>query len=164
MLGRAALSTFGISGGPFYYGVAPERKSIKVSMIAQPYSVTQISGGYSVSMIAENFKVRGGLMAGNRPNDLPCMDLGEERFLEWKWVIGEDVLDDVTWSCSPSGGITFDEDAFEGVTAEVMATAAQTGCYRIIATGVTSLGERIKLKARVKISDPTLESNTDRYA
>jgi hypothetical protein len=96
-------------------------------------------------------------MAGTRPNDLPCMDLGEVRLQTWIWsgIAGENNLDAVSFACSPTGGVTFDDSAAEGLTATVFATAAQTGCYTIIATGTLSSGETIKLKARQKISDPT---------
>lgn len=96
-------------------------------------------------------------MAGTRPNDLPCMDLGEVRLLTFTWAggAGDNALDSVEWSCSPTGGVTFEESAVDGLDATVFATAAQVGCYTVIATGVLTSGETIKLKARATISDPT---------
>lgn len=96
-------------------------------------------------------------MAGTKPNDLPCMDLGEIRLVtfDWKGGAGANSLDGVEYECSPSGGVTFEDSSADGLESTVFITAAQVGCYTVIASGTLTSGELIKLKARVTITDPT---------
>lgn len=104
-------------------------------------------------------------MAGTRPDDLPPMDLGEARLVTFTWSggAGDNALDTVDFACAPTGGVTFADSGVGVLDATVFVTAAQVGCFTVIATGTLTSGEIIKLKARAEISDPTINGATRDY-
>lgn len=104
-------------------------------------------------------------MAGTRPNDFPCMFLGETRNIEFDFSggAGDNTLTAATFVCSPSGGVTFANEDGSELLGSASMTAAQTGCFTVICTGTLTSDEVIKLTARVKISDPTQTQSSRDY-
>jgi hypothetical protein len=104
-------------------------------------------------------------MAGTRPNDLPCMYVGETRLVtfDYKGGAGDNTLNAATFVCVPSGGITFADENADELEATARLTAVQSGCFTVICTGTLTSDEVIKLTARVKVSDPTVSSDNRDY-
>jgi len=104
-------------------------------------------------------------MAGTRPNDLPAMFVGEVRLVEFNWAggAGDNALNSVTFESIPSGALTFSEIEPDGLQATPFVTAVQTGCAKILASGVLSSGETIILAAKVTVCDPTQTSSSRDY-
>ena len=95
-------------------------------------------------------------MADTRPNDLPDMMLGEKRLVEFIYAAGAGLatLNSATFSCIPANGVTFSTVSPSGSSVTPMVTAVTAGRYKLLASGVLSSGEEIKLAAYVNITDP----------
>lgn len=103
-------------------------------------------------------------MAGVNPNDAPPMYIGEIRQFEWLYsTAGDNTIVTFSVASVPSDLLTFEDTGSSGLTGSTFATAAKAGCGNVIATAELTSGETIKLKARVKISDPTQTSSDRDY-
>lgn len=105
-------------------------------------------------------------MAGVQPNDAPPMYVGEIRQFNFDYKTAGDnaiIEDGFSVACVPTSLMTFEDTSGEGLTGTTFATAAQSGCGHITATAELTSGETIKLKVRVKISDPTQTSSSRDY-
>lgn len=87
-----------------------------------------------------------------KPNDLPVMELGEERNVTFKLggAVGANAIDTFTIA---SDNLTFSTPLVSGTNVEVRVTASQVGTHAIIATATLDSLETVKGFVRCKVID-----------
>jgi hypothetical protein len=97
-----------------------------------------------------------------KPNDSPCMELGEKRNFSFK-LSGAVGVNTISSATVTADNLTVGTASTSGTTVNVPITAANVGDHRLKVTALLSSSETIVGVIRVKVIDSTQESGSRDY-